>query len=41
VRAPLGLVAALLVVRLAERVRTAIQKSLDEGVAQRKSVWFG
>jgi len=32
---------ALLVVRLAERVRTAIQKTLDEGVAQRKSVWFG
>jgi len=32
---------ALLVVRLAERVRTAIQKTLDQSVAQRKSVWFG
>jgi 1-acyl-sn-glycerol-3-phosphate acyltransferase len=32
---------ALLVVRLAERVRTAIQTTLDQNVAQRKSVWFG
>jgi 1-acyl-sn-glycerol-3-phosphate acyltransferase len=32
---------ALLVVRLAERVRTAIQKSLDQTVESRKSVWFG
>lgn len=32
---------ALLVVRLAERVRNAIQKSLDTTVSERKSVWFG
>ncbi|MBI2389045.1 MAG: acyltransferase family protein [Deltaproteobacteria bacterium] len=32
---------ALLVVRLAERVRTAIQKTLDQSLAERKSVWFG
>lgn len=32
---------ALLVVRLAERVRGAIQKSLDATVSERKSVWFG
>lgn len=32
---------ALLVVRLAERVRGAIQKSLDTTVEKRKSVWFG
>jgi 1-acyl-sn-glycerol-3-phosphate acyltransferase len=32
---------ALLVTRLADRVRGQIQNALDEGVAQRRSVWFG
>ena len=32
---------ALLVGRLADRVRNAIQESLDRGVSERRSVWFG
>ena len=32
---------ALLVGRLADRVRQTIQDSLDRGVSERKSVWFG
>ena len=32
---------ALLVVRLAERVRTSIQQTLDATLQSRKSVWFG
>ena len=32
---------ALLVNRLTERVRAAIQKTVDRNVEHRKSVWFG
>jgi hypothetical protein len=31
----------VLVGRLADRVRAGIQQMLDDGLAERKSVWFG